>query len=570
MQPLPPYLMESPDGIPWLTFLLLVPLIGVALVGLAHLLRLDDRTIRMGVTAWMLLPIGIAVMVWAGFDAMLTSSGQGVVQFVERVPWVEAVRVDYFVGVDGISLPMVLLTVVMAPIAAVASFQVTERVRLHYAMLLLLEMAMLGFFLSLDFFFFFIFWETSLIPAFFLIQMWGGGKRSYAAFKFFVYTVSGSLGMLLAFQILYLVMREAGVPTFDIIAIGRLGQGLGIAGVNEVLYTLVARYAEQIGLTALVGDNVWLYTDVIFWVIFVAFAVKLGVWPLYTWLPDAYSEAPVGGSILLSAVMSKMGAYGMLRIMLPFTPASANYYAPVLGGLALIGIVAGAFGALSYVRGDIKRLISYTSINHMGYVMLAIAGAAAAGNVGGLSEGALQNTRAMAMNGALLQMVAHGLSTGALFLLAGWLYQRTGTYNLSEFGGLRTIAPMFAGLMGIAMFANLGLPGLAGFMGEFFIFRGAWVTLPLFTLLATIGLVVTALALLLMYQNIFHGPPNPRWSGVQGGSVLPDLNRGETLTVLPLLVLLLVLGINPALIMNITNTAATQLVSVFERVLAWT
>jgi NADH-quinone oxidoreductase subunit M len=206
----------------------------------------------------------------------------------------------------------------------------------------------------------------------------------------------------------------------------------------------------------------------------------------------------------------------------------------------------------------------------MGYVMLAIAGAAAAGNVGGLADGALQNTRAMAINGALLQMVAHGLSTGALFLLAGWLYQRTGTYNLSEFGGLRTIAPMFAGLMGIAMFANLGLPGLAGFMAEFFIFRGAWVTLPLFTLLATIGLVVTALALLLMYQNIFHGPPNPRWSGAQGGSVLPDLNRSETLTVLPLLVLLLVLGINPALIMNITNTAATQLVSVFERVLAWT
>lgn len=569
MPPLPLYLVGSTDQIPWLTFLLLSPVVGVLLIGLAHLLRLDDRTVKMGVTAWMFLPIGIGAILWAGFDAMSTSSGQGTVQFVEQVQWVKAVRVNYFLGVDGISLPMVLLTVVMAPVAAFASFNITERVKMHYMMLLLLEMAMIGYFVSLDFFFFFIFWETSLIPAFFLIQMWGGTERRYAAFKFFVYTVSGSIGMLLALQVIYLATREAGFPTFDIIAIGRLGQGLEVAGINEPLYILLFQYADKLGLTSVLGTNPYIYSDIVFWVIFIAFAVKLGVWPFYTWLPDAYSEAPIGGSILLSAVMSKMGAYGMLRIMLPFAPDSSQFFAPILAGLALIGIVAGAFGALSYTRGHVKRLISYTSINHMGYVMLAIAGAAAAGQASGLTDEALQNTRAMAINGALFQMVAHGLSTGALFLLAGMLYQRTSTYNLSEFGGLRTIAPTFAGMMGLAMFANLGLPGLAGFMGEFFIFRGAWVTLPLFTLLATIGLVVTALALLLMYQAIFLGPANPRWSDSAHGTAVPDLNRAEFLTMAPLVLFMLVLGINPALIMNLTNTTATQLVSVFTRVATW-
>jgi NADH-quinone oxidoreductase subunit M len=248
------------------------------------------------------------------------------------------------------------------------------------------------------------------------------------------------------------------------------------------------------------------------------------------------------------------------------TPYSAQFYAPVIGALALIGIVAGAFGALSHTRGDIRRLISYTSINHMGYVALAVAAVAAAGGGNGLSAAVLQDSRASAMNGALMQMVAHGLSTGALFLLAAMLYERTGTYNLSEFGGLRKIMPGFAGVMGVAMFANLGLPGLAGFVGEFFIFRGAWATLPLYTLLATIGLVVTALALLLMFQRIFLGPLNPRWSG-PGGKVLADISSSERWTLVPLLVLLLVLGIYPAPIMSLTNAAAMQVVAVFSQMM---
>jgi NADH-quinone oxidoreductase subunit M len=290
----------------------------------------------------------------------------------------------------------------------------------------------------------------------------------------------------------------------------------------------------------------------------VAFAIKLAVWPFHTWLPDAYAEAPTAGSILLPAVMSKMGAYGMLRIMLPLLPEAAQFFGYVIGALALIGIVAGAFGALAYTGGDIKRLVGYTSINHMGYVALAIAAAAALGDADAQS-------RAIAINGAQIQMVAHGLSTGALFLLIGMLYERTGTYNLRDWGGLRKIMPVFSGVMGVAMFANLGLPGLAGFVGEFFIFRGTWATLPFFTLLATIGLVVTALALLQMYARIFNGPLNTRWAGSHGGTAIQDMRivSREFLAVAPLLIALLVLGIYPAPIMDLANQAVTALVQVF-------
>lgn len=553
---MPPYLIPPPDGLPWLTMLILAPVVGIVLIGLAALLRLDDRVVKIGATAWMFVPIGLAAMVLAGFDPTATSSGQAAIQFVEKIPWVQAIRVDYFMGVDGISLPMVLLTVVMCPIAGFASFKVQKRVKAHYILLLLLEMAMIGYFVALDFFFFFIFWEFSLVPAYFLIRGWGRENRNYAAFKFFIYTMAGSAAMLLLFEFLYLATRFAGNPTFDIIVFGRLGQGLPVEGFSQNLQSIMSGYANHLGIAGALGyPDPALYSAVAFWAIFMAFAVKLAVWPFHTWLPDAYGDAPISGSILLSAVMSKMGAYGMLRILLPFAPQAAQQFAPVVGAMALVGVIAGAFGALSYVRSDIKRLIGYTSINHMGYVMLAIAAAAA------LPGSATQDSRAIALNGALMQMVAHGLSTGGLFFLAGALYERTKSYSLSDFGGLRTVMPAFAGTMGVIMFANLGLPGLAGFVGEFFIFRGAWATLPLYTFLATIGLIVTALALLIMFQRVFLGPVEHKWEHLKK----QDIGFGtlEFWATAPLIVLLLVFGIYPLPLMNLTNAMATQMVSIF-------
>jgi NADH-quinone oxidoreductase subunit M len=364
------------------------------------------------------------------------------------------------------------------------------------------------------------------------------------------------VGLLLLFQVLYLATRNVGAPTFDLITLGRLGQGLAVEGTTGSLRDIIFAYVDRLGLANILGRYPLLYTSIAFWAIFIAFAIKLAVWPLHTWLPDAYSQAPVAGSILLSAVMSKMGAYGMLRILLPLVPDAAQYFAPVMGALALVGIVAGSFGALANIGGDIKRLIAYTSINHMGYVMLAIAAAAAA------PGGASQDSRAIAINGALMQMVAHGLSTGALFYLAGALHERTGSWQLNGLGGLRSVAPTFAGVMGVAMFANLGLPGLAGFVGEFFIFRGAWATLPLFTNLAVIGLIITALALLLMYQRIFLGPAGEAAHG------FADLRAAELWASVPFLAALLLLGVYPAPIMNLFNAAALQLVAVFQRALS--
>ncbi|ACL24523.1 complex I subunit 4 family protein [Chloroflexus aggregans] len=552
---LPEYLVPAADGVPWLTLLVLSPLVGIALIGLAWLMKLDERTVKAGVLAWTGVPLLLAGLIWARFDPQAVASGQGVVQLVERVPWIQAVRVDYFLGVDGLSMPLVLLTAVMTPVAVVASWRVSERVHAHLALLLLLEAAMLGYFVALDFFFFFIFWEFSLVPAFFLIQNWGREQRRYAAFKFFVYTMAGSLGMLLLFQVIYLAMRQAGYPTFDLIALGRLGQGLPVEGVTGNLRDILFAYLDQLGVTNVLGRYPLLYNSIAMWAIFIAFAIKLAVWPFHTWLPDAYAEGPTAASILLSAVMSKMGAYGMLRLLLPFTPDAAQYFAPALAALAVVGVVAGAFGALGQVDGDVKRLIGYTSINHMGYVMLAIAGAAAAGEAG-------IDARTSAINGALVQMVAHGLSTGALFYLAGALHERTGRWELSGLGGLRTGAPTFAGVMGIALFANLGLPGLAGFVGEFFIFRGAWATLPFFTALAVVGLVVTALALLLMFQRIFLGP------AVGMPRTITDLRPQEFWTMAPILALSLAIGVYPGPLMALGNAAATQLVAIFTRVLA--
>ena len=544
-----PGYLYSQQSLPVLTLLIMLPLLGMLLIGLGSILKLNQRVIKLGAIAWSLIPVGIAIMLYAGFDQRAVRDGQQVIQFVEKISWTKTIAVDYFLGLDGLSLPMVLLTTIITPIALLAAFRVERSVAMHYALIFLLESAMLGYFLALNFFFFFIFWEFSLVPAFFLIQQWGRDerRRRSAAFTFFVYTFAGSIGMLLIFLLLYAATAAAGRGTFDLVELARLGQGLPVSGLSGNLETILFQFIDQTVLVSMLGRYPLLYASIAFWGIFIALAIKLAIWPFHTWLPDAYAEAPVAGSVLLAAVMSKMGAYGMLRILLPLFPEAAAYAAPAIGILALIGVLAGALGAYSVVATDMKRLIAYTSINHMGYVGLAIAALAALPTSDTMS-------RAIALNGALMQMVAHGLSTAALFVLAEAIYTRTGTYRLSSMGGLRSTMPTLSGAMMVAVFANLGLPGLAGFIGEFMIMRAVWASMPWIALLACIGLVITALALLQMYGRIFNGPP----AGQQSTNDLA-MNSVEGWAIMPLLVLVLLLGIYPAPILDLSNAAVALL-----------
>lgn len=548
-------------GVPWLSLLVFLPLIGAVLAAITPEGR-DGRIQKWGTFALSLAPLGIAIFLAATYTGGSTDNGrQQIFDYAERLPWISVLGAEYQLGLDGISLPLVLLTTLMTPITILASFNVRERPRYFLALILLMETAMLGVFLSLDFILFFIFWEVSLIPGFFLISSWGreANSRRYAAFKFFVYTVAGSVGMLLAFEFFYLATSAAGRGTFDLVELSRLAQGLPVAGIQGDLGQMVYSYMQNLGVVNVLGGSAGFYMGALFLATFVALAIKLAVWPFHTWLPDAYAEAPTPASMLIAGVLTKMGAYAMLRLMLPIFPEQMQQAAGVLGFFAFMSIIVGAWVAYNIGRApfrrerklnDIKRLISYLSINHMGYVMLAIAAAGAA-------QGDL-NSRAIAINGAVMQMFAHGLSTGALFFLAGSLAERTGSYELTSFGGLRMIVPVFAALMGVAMFANLGLPGMAGFVGEFFIFRGTWPALPLWTILSMLGLVISALALLLMFQRVFSGPVNERLRG------LPDITLREWSVLLPLLALLIVFGVYPLPLMRIANETALAVVRFFS------
>lgn len=547
-------------GLPWLSIMLFLPLVGAVLAA-AGPAGEKGRIAKWGSFALSLAPLGIALYLAAGYRGATVDNGlQQVFQYAERLPWISVLGIEYRVGLDGISLPLVLLTTFMTPLAILAAGDLkVGPPRYFFALILLMETAMLGVFLALNFFLFFIFWEISLIPGYYLIAVWGRERRRYAAFKFFVYTMAGSVGMLLAFELFYLATAQAGRGTFDLVELSRLAQGLPVVSTGGNVYagnlqSIVYSYLERIGVVGALGGAAGDWMGVAFWMVFIALAIKLAVWPFHTWLPDAYGEAPTAGSMLLAGVLTKMGAFAMLRLMLPIFPAQMQAFAPVLGLLAFASIVVGAWVAYGLRNGDLKRLISYLSINHMGYVMLAIAAAGAARVA--TADGGLA-ARATAVNGAVMQMFAHGLSTGALFYLAGLLAERTGTYNLDSFRGLLRIMPVFVGVMGVAMFGNLGLPGMAGFVGEFFIFNGTWATLPLLTILSMAGLVISALALLVMYQRIFFGETNWRWHA------LPDLKAHEAAVLVPLLGLLIVLGVYPMPLMQIANQTALAVVRFF-------
>ena len=493
-----------------LTYILFIPAIGALI--LLFLPKEQKQLLRWFSFIVSLIPLGLSILLWLGYHNGLTGF-----QFEEKAQWFALINSYYHLGIDGISLTMVLLTTLLTPIALLASFSIQDRVKPYFILFLLLETGMLGVFMALDLLLFFVFWEIGLVPMYFLISQWGGENRNYASLKFILYTMAGSLGLLLSIQLIGVVCGS-----FDLIEV-------------------FERWPLVSGV--LLGVPVATVKAVAFWAFVIAFAIKVPVWPFHTWLPDAHTEAPTPGSMILAGVLLKLGAYGFLRLVLPLFPHEAARFAGWLAVLATLAIIMGAFAA--YGQDDFKKLVAYSSINHMGFVVLGIAVAAAA---------ATTQNATIAVNGAVLQMFNHGLSSAGMFFLVGVIYERTHTRKLSEFGGLFPLVPVYGGLLILVSMASLGLPGLNGFVSEFLVVRGSWPVFPVLTALSMIGLLMTGIYILKGIKLVLHGPLNTHWQGH-----LTDINIREVIVLIPLIVLIVLIGVYPAWILNVINQAVSLL-----------
>ncbi len=431
----------------------------------------------------------VGVLCWQAFSRFSPAAAQ--LQLVEKMPWIPQINIQYFLAVDGVSLPMIILTALICFLACIGSFGIKEREKEYYFLFLLLETGMLGTFLALDLFLFYIFWEVVLVPMYFLIGIWGGPRKEYAAIKFFLYTLAGSLLMLLGILALYF---NSTPHTFD--------------------WTLLAASKFHP-----------LFQKWVFMALFVGFAIKVPAFPFHTWLPDAHVEAPTPISVILAGVLLKMGTYGFLRFSYPFFPDAAVWFRPYMATIAVIGIIYGGF--VAFAQTDFKKMVAYSSVSHMGFVLLGIAAITPNG-----------------FSGALLQMFNHGTITGGLFLLVGVLYDRAHTRDMNSFGGLGAQMPLYAGLLVFFSLASLGLPGLSGFISEFLVLLGAYRYSGLFTGLSVIGIILAAAYLLTMVRKVLLGPANAKWAK------LPEINLREILTLAPLMAVIVYLGIYPKIILN--------------------
>jgi len=498
-----------------LSLILFLP--SIAAIIILFLPKGEDKLTRWFAFGASLIPFLLSLVVWFRFEA-----GQPGFQFEESYVWYEAIGSSLHLGVDGLSLTMVLLTTLLTPLAILASFSITDRVKPYMMLFLFLETGMLGVFLALDLLIFFVFWEVGLVPMYFLINQWGSANRNYASLKFLIYTMGGSLGLLLAVQMLGVLFG-----TYD-------------------LLTLYQRWNSLEPGSLLLGMPVQTVKTIAFWAFAIAFAIKVPVWPFHTWLPDAHTEAPTAGSMILAGVLLKLGAYGFLRLILPLYPFEAKIFAGALALLATAAIVFGAFG--SYGQTDFKRLVAYSSVNHMGFVVLGIAAA-------GLASGTIDAN--IALNGAILQMFNHGLSAAGMFFLVGVIYERTHTRNLDEFGGLFPLVPVYGGILIFTSMASLGLPGLNGFISEFLVVRGSWPILTAYTAISMLGLLFTGAYILKGIKKVLHGPLNEHWA--HGEHTLTEINTREILVMAPLMVLILWIGLWPGWILNVINKAVGML-----------
>jgi NADH-quinone oxidoreductase subunit M len=471
----------------WIVFL---PLIGAGLV--LFIGRQKKAALRYTALGFSLLVFAVSLPLWFGFDESTAA-----MQFVELADWVPGLGISYHVGLDGISLLLVLLTTFMTPLTLLSSFSAVDKhLKEFLVVMLMLETGMLGAFLSLDLFLFYIFWEAMLIPMCFIIGVWGGPRRVYAAVKFFLYTLVGSLLMLVAILTMYFLQQQvSGIPTFDM----------------QTLMTTPVPARMQL----------WLFLAFA-----LSFAIKVPMFPFHTWLPDAHVEAPTAGSVILAAILLKLGTYGFIRFAMPFFPESSGLFTTLFASLAVIGIIYGALVAM--VQKDIKKLVAYSSVSHLGYVML------------GLFALTIQG-----VEGAIFVMLAHGLSTGGLFLIVGMLYERRHTRMIADFGGLAKQVPLFTAIFMIVTLSSIGLPGLNGFVGEILVLVGTFTSDSMnhakaFTALATTGMILGAVYMLWMFRRVMFGPLER-----EENKSIKDLGTRELAVLIPILIFIVWMGVYP-------------------------
>lgn len=514
---------------PYLSLITFLPVIGMILILAIPKTKTESvKILALGVT---IVQLVLAIILMSGFD--YTAGGvfeQSSFQFKEHFTWIQLtgiswignLKIDYFLGVDGISMPMLLLTAIVSVIATISSWTISKNLKGYFAMLLLLNTGMMGVFVSLDMFLFYIFWELMLLPMYFLIGIWGGPRKEYAAIKFFIYTLFGSIFILLVMIGLYFSVQDT------------LADGSKVYTFNMLVMMNQGNYISD-GILSPLNPNNWRFIAYI--ALFVGFAIKIPMFPFHTWLPDAHVEAPTPISVILAGVLLKMGTYGILRISFPIFPEITKELSWYIALFGMVNIIYGALCALA--QKDFKKLIAYSSVSHMGYVLLGMASLTTAG-----------------VSGAIFQMFNHGTITAMLFLIVGVVYDRAHTRGINEFGGLATQMPIYTGFVTVAFFAAIGLPSMSGFISEALVFLGAFSndTIRVLTVISTLGILLGAAYMLWTLQRIFFGQLNEKWSS------LTDLTGREYAMLIPLAIIVIFLGIYPSAMLNMMNTSVNSLV----------